>query len=161
MKLLGIFIPFLFVLTAHAADAPRACAPSAGLSIGGISLADTRATAIAKLGKPKATGTYHGEDDGGLYTGTSLVYPQIELYVDELRGIERIAGTGPSAKLPFGLKAGISLQQVAALLHFVPGSLDKNGAVVLPICQVDDNAEMRLHFVSGGLKSVELVQYGP
>jgi hypothetical protein len=90
-----------------------------------------------------------------------LVYPQIELYVDELRGIERIAGTGPSAKLPFGLKAGISLQQVAALLHFVPGSVDKIGAIVLPICQVDENAEMRLHFVSGGLKSVELVQYGP
>src|SRR3954449_1258377 len=93
MKLLGLFIPLLFISGAHAADAPRACVPSAGLSVGGISFSDTRATAIAKLGKPKTTGTYQGEDDGGLYTGTTLIYPQMELSVDELRGIERIAGT--------------------------------------------------------------------
>ncbi|CAN7266000.1 hypothetical protein LJR168_003606 [Pseudoxanthomonas sp. LjRoot168] len=160
MRLIGKLIPLLFALNAHAAEAPHACAPSIGLSIGGISLSDTRASAAAKLGKPKATGTYQGEDDGGVYTGRTLRYAQIELDVDELRGIERIASTGPGAKLPFGLKAGLPLEQVAALLHFVPGPLDK-GRVVLPICQADDDAEMRLYFKDGGLSSVEVVQYGP
>jgi hypothetical protein len=160
MKLIGRLVPFLFVLSAHAADALLACAPSPDLSIGGISLSDTRASVIAKLGKPKATGTYQGEDDGGLYAGHTLRYSQLELYVDELRGIERIASTGPNAKLPFGLKAGMPLEQVAALLHFVPGQLDKD-RVVLPLCQVDTDAEMRLYFKNGGLSSVEVVQYGP
>ena len=160
MKVLSSFIPLFFVLSAHAADAPRACAPSAGLSIGGISRTDTRATAIAKLGKPKATGTYQGEDDGGLYTGTTLIYSQIELDVDDLRGIERIASTGSNVKLPFGLKAGMSLQQVGDLLHFVPGSLDE-GKIALPVCGVDEDVELRLRFSNDALKGVELVQYGP
>jgi hypothetical protein len=160
MKLIGLFIPLLFTLSAHAADAPRACVPAAGLSVGGISLADTRATAIAKLGKPKTTGTYQGEDDGGLYTGTALIYSQMELDVDELRGIERIAGTGPNAYLPFGIKARMSLQQVANLLHFIPGALDRD-MIVLPVCGVDDDSELRLHFADDALQSVELVQYGP
>ena len=160
MKLLGLFIPFMVMLSAHATEAPRACVPSAGLSIGGIGLADTRATALAKLGKPKATGTYQGEDDGGPYTGATLIYPHMELAVDQLRGIERIASTGPNAQLPFGLKAGMSLQQTASLLHFIPGALDR-GMVALPVCGVDEDVELRLHFAGDALRAVELVQYGP
>jgi hypothetical protein len=160
MKLIGLFIPLLLTLSAHAAEAPRACVPSTGLSVGGISLADTRVAAISKLGKPKTIGTYQGEDDGGLYTGTTLIYSQMELDVDELRGIERIASTGPNAHLPFGLKAGLSLQQAANLLHFIPGALDR-GMVVLPVCGVDEGIELRLHFADDALRSVEVVQYGP
>ena len=160
MKKLGLLTLLLFTFNTYAADAPSACVPSKGLSVGGISMADTRATAMSKLGKPKTTTTYQGEDDGGQYTGTTLIYPYMELNVDELRGIERIAGTGPSAKFPFGLKAGMSLQQAANLLHFVPGALDR-GAVVLPVCAVDVDTEFQLRFADGGLVSVELRQYGP
>lgn len=160
MRVLGIAIPFLYILSAHAVEAPRACAPPTGLSISGISLADTRATAIAKLGKSERAGTYQGEDDGGPYTGAALIYSQVELNVDDLRGIERIASIGPNAKLPFGLKTGLSLQQAGNLLHFVPGALDK-GMMALPVCGVDLDIELRLLFKDDALRSVELVQYGP
>ena len=162
MKLPGLFVPFVFMLNAHAADAPRACVPPEGLAVGGVALTDTRAAAVAKLGKPKAVGTYQGEDDGGPYTGAALVYPHMELDVDELRGIERIAGTGPGARLPLGLKTGMTLQQAGIVLHFIPGALDR-GRVVLPVCggYEFEDMELRLHFADDFLASVELVRYGP
>jgi hypothetical protein len=33
--------------------------------------------------------------------------------------------------------------------------------VILPICGVDEDIELRLHFADDALRSVELVQYGP
>jgi hypothetical protein len=161
MKLLGLLASLLFAVSARAADAPPACVSLAGLSMGGLSLADTRATVIAKLGKPKSTGTYQGEDDGGSYTGEVLVYPQMEVNVNEVRGIERIASTGSNIRLPFGLKTGMSLEQSGEILHFIPVALDHD-AIVLPACRVgEDVEELHLVYAQNGLKSVELVHYGP
>src|SRR4249919_1833934 len=76
MKLAGALIPLLFLHAAHASGPLRACAAQKGLSIGGIGLVDNRASAIAKLGNPNRIGSYRGEDDGGVYTGSVLVYSQ-------------------------------------------------------------------------------------
>src|SRR4249919_219997 len=161
MKLAGALIPLLFLHAAHASGPLRACAAQKGLSIGGIGLVDNRASAIAKLGQPKRIGSYRGEDDGGVYTGSVLVYSQLEINVDASRGIERIASLGPGATLPYGLKQGMSVQQTADTLHFMPEGVDGDGAAVLPVCQSDSDAEVRLHFKRGALESVEIIEAGP
>ncbi|HSD16606.1 MAG TPA: hypothetical protein VLC71_05005 [Thermomonas sp.] len=160
MKLAGSLFAMLITLNSYAAEPHRACVPSARLAIGGISLSDSRATVLGKLGKPKATGSYQGEDDGGSYTGATLTYSQVELEIDQLRGIERISSIGPGAMLPLGLKVGLSLEKTGELLHFIPGSLEK-GMVVLPVCGGYRDIELRLHFESDKLTVVEIAEHGP
>jgi hypothetical protein len=116
---------------------------------------------MEKLGKPNRTATYQGEDDGGSYTGSTLVYSQLELDVDGLRGVERIASKGADTDLPYGLKSGMPLEEVATLLRFIPIGLRSNSVAVLPVCDALYDSEVRLHFVDGELNSVEITQYGP
>ena len=129
--------------------------------MGGISLSDTYASVTANLGRPLSSGTYQGEDDGGIYTGSTMLYPHLELYVDNLRGIERLASTGPSTDLPYGLTVGMSLQSAANLLRFVPVGLHGNSVAVLPVCDTDLDTELHLRFQEGVLAGVEILQYGP
>lgn len=161
MKLAGALVLLLFTQQAHASGPLRICADAKGLSVGGIVLSDSLSTIVAKLGKPARTGSYQGEDDGGVYTGTVLGYGQLEVNVDELRGIERIASLGPGARLPYGLRHGMSVRQTADILHFVDDGVGGNDIAVLPVCLSDTGAEVRLHFEQGALSSLEVVEYGP
>jgi len=161
MKLVGFLVSLLFVHEARASEPLRLCAPPLGLAIGGISLADSRSAIVAKLGKPTRVGDYQSEDDGGVYTGSVLFYPHLEINLDGLRGIERIASVGPGARLPYGLKQGMSVQQAADTLHFIRHGVDEDGVAVLPVCESDTDTEVRLHFENGALRSAEIVEYGP
>lgn len=160
MRFAGALVLILLVNEACASEPPRLCADPRGLSIHGV-LADNVSTVVAKLGEPKRVGSYEGEDDGGVYTGRVLVYPQLEVNLDELRGIERIASLGPGARLPYGLKVGMSLEQTADILHFIQDGVDEDEGVVLPVCRSDADAQVRLQFEHGALKRIEVVEYGP
>jgi len=160
MKRIFAVVVLLVSVDALAAEGADRCVGPENLTIGGVGLGDSPATALSKLGQPARTGSYQGEDDGGLYTGTVLTYPQLEVEVEELRGVERIATTSANTSLPLGLKTGMSRAQVAQLPGLAIDGVDQD-TLELPVCDTDLDTFLRLHFARDVLVQVELLRYGP
>ena len=164
MKSIALLLLIPMSCTAAQATQPLACVPQIDFALQGIS-PSASVDKLKTLGRPKRIEPYESEDDGGQYKGKRETYEHIQVDYENIRGIERVATSSRSIKLPAGLQFGMPLSQVAALLHFVPIGLDHRNSIALPVCGDELESTFSLTFDNSSsgypLMQVEIVRFGP
>lgn len=98
------------------------CLPQSQLQLGGVELGMSTARVRQILGSPVSSKRDSSEDDGGWYPVIHLRYR--DLLVDMGRGhVELLATTSQNVHHPSGVRVGMSLPRIGALLHMArPGA---------------------------------------
>jgi hypothetical protein len=137
------------------------CVPESNMVLGNISTNDDLESITKKLGKPISIGEYSGEDDGGQYTGKVFTFENIEIYYNQLRGIQKITTKNKNILLISDVHVGMSLEAVGEMMHFNPrGRLT---LIEIPVCGSNyiETREVHLHFLEEHLTQIDILHYGP
>ena len=118
----GLIIP---VAHAQAGSGPLAtvgadaCLPLSHFGLEGVLLDDPAITVEAKLGAPLRMEEATGEDDGGAYAITRLLYPSVTIEI--VRGVvDRITTRSPAVTTAEGIRVGDTLADMVGKLGGLP-----------------------------------------
>jgi hypothetical protein len=105
--------------------APRTyCLPQSQAALGGIPLDAPKEVVLKHLGKPQRQRSTTGEDDGGAYTVTQLLYPRLQVDLGRGEHVELLLTSRPGVTTPAGIQVGQTLEEVARRLG-IPDTLSE------------------------------------
>jgi hypothetical protein len=130
--------------------------------------------AVQSLGLPSSVEAGTGEDDGGTYATSILIFPHLAVHIDDRGyGIERIETRDSSLPLPSGVRVGMSLEEAQDRLRVPRGRrslstwMTERGWVGA-LCEAttrfipSEYAQVRLYVTDADvIERIALTNYGP
>ena len=109
------------------------CLPADAAWIAGVRLGDSLAGVERKLGRPANRTVGLGEDDGGTFEETQLVYPTLDVFI--VRGVvDCVVSTAPHACTAGGICPGLTRQQARSRLALIAPELATADADSFVLC---------------------------
>lgn len=142
---------------------PEACLPGESTWIADIRLDASPAEVEQTLGAASSREVGYGEDDGGWYEETKLIYPGLEVYI--VRGVvDRVVGTSAASCTANGICPGMTKTELRNRIASISESLVTPDLRSFYLCVERCNADYYLlidYNASGEIEKIELVTDRP
>lgn len=153
----------LHVATANSDDLQ--CIPASEVAVRNVNLGILNSTVTSNLGSPLDSRVGFGEDDGGSYQESILVYDGLEIYIVRSK-VDRVVVTNPRICTHNGICAGKSRADVKSILgERAPvaesGDVEQQFALCEEGGQFSDAYLIVRYGLNETVESIELVQDRP
>jgi len=151
------------VATASSDDSQ--CIPDSEVAVRNVNLGMSNSTVTSNLGSPLDSRVGFGEDDGGSYQESVLVYNGLEIYIVRSK-VDRVVVTSPRICTHNGICAGKSRSDVKSILgERAPVAESGDGEQQFALCgengQFSDTYLIIRYGLNETVESIELVQDRP